>query len=49
MPMKDSHAEKGAHNQALLREVNERIEGKGREEARPAFAHDLGVLRFASG
>ena len=23
--MKDSHAEKGAHNQALIREVNERI------------------------
>ena len=23
--MKDAHARKGAHNQALLREVNERI------------------------
>ena len=37
MTMKDSHAEKGAHNQALLREVNERIEKLGDDAAHPEF------------
>ena len=35
--MKDSHAEKGAHNQALIREVNERIEQVAEDAARPEF------------
>jgi hypothetical protein len=35
--MKDSHAEKGAHNQALLREVNERIEKLADDAAHPEF------------
>jgi hypothetical protein len=35
--MKDSHAEKGAHNQALIREVNERIEKLADDAAHPAF------------
>jgi hypothetical protein len=35
--MKDSHAEKGAHNQALIREVNERIEKLADDAAHPEF------------
>ena len=35
--MKDSRAEKGAHNQALLREVNERIEQVAADAACPEF------------
>jgi hypothetical protein len=35
--MKDSHAEKGAHNQALIREVNERIEQVAEDAAHPEF------------
>ena len=37
MTMKDSHAEKGAHNQALIREVNERIELVAEDAAHPEF------------
>ena len=37
MAMKDAHAEKGAHNQALIREVNERIEKLADDAAHPAF------------
>jgi hypothetical protein len=33
----DSHAAKGARNQALIREVNERIEQLADEAAHPAF------------
>ena len=36
MTMKDSYAEKGAHNQAFIREVNERIE-KLADAAHPEF------------
>jgi hypothetical protein len=32
-----SHAEKGARNQALIREVNERIEQVAEDAAHPAF------------
>jgi hypothetical protein len=35
--MKDSHAEKGAKNQALIREVNERIEKLADDAAHPEF------------
>ena len=35
--MKDAHAEKGAHNQALIREVNERIEQVAEDAAHPEF------------
>jgi hypothetical protein len=35
--MKDSHAEKGAHNQALIRDVNERIEQVAEDAAHPQF------------
>ena len=35
--MKDSHAEKGAHNQALIREVNERIVQVAHDAAHPEF------------
>lgn len=35
--MKDSHAEKGAKNQALLREVNERIVQVAHDAAHPEF------------
>jgi hypothetical protein len=35
--MKDSHAEKGAHNQALIREVNERIVQVAEDAAHPEF------------
>jgi hypothetical protein len=35
--MKDSHAEKGAHNQSLIREVNERIEKLADDAAHPEF------------
>jgi hypothetical protein len=35
--MKDSHAEKGAHNQALIREVNERIVQVAHDAAHPKF------------
>src|SRR5215211_8020416 len=35
--MKDAHAEKGAHNQALIREVNERIEQLAADAAYPEF------------
>jgi len=35
--MKDSHAEKGAKNQALIREVNERIEKLAEDAANPEF------------
>ena len=37
MTMKDSHAEKGAKNQALIREVNERIEKLADDAAHPEF------------
>jgi hypothetical protein len=33
----DSHAAKGARNQALIREVNERIEQLAEDAAHPAF------------
>jgi hypothetical protein len=33
----NSHAEKGAHNQALIREVNERIEKLADDAAHPEF------------
>jgi hypothetical protein len=35
--MNESHAEKGAHNQALIREVNERIVKLADEAAHPGF------------
>ena len=35
--MNDSHAENGAKNQALIREVNERIEKLADEAAHPEF------------
>jgi hypothetical protein len=35
--MKDSHVEKGPHNQALIREVNERIEQAAEDAAHPEF------------
>jgi hypothetical protein len=35
--MKDAHARKGAHNQALLREVNERIVQVAHDAAHPEF------------
>ena len=35
--MKDAHAEKGAHNQALIREVNERIVQVAEDAAHPEF------------
>jgi hypothetical protein len=35
--MNDSHAEKGAHNQALIREVNERIVQVAEDAAHPEF------------
>jgi hypothetical protein len=37
LTMKDAHAEKGAHNQALIREVNERIEQVAEDAAHPEF------------
>ena len=37
MATNDSHAEKGARNQALIREVNERIEQVAEDAAHPAF------------
>ena len=37
MTTHDSHAEKGARNQALIREVNERIEQIAYDAAHPAF------------
>ena len=37
MTMNGSHAEKGAHNQALIREVNERIVKLADEAAHPEF------------
>ena len=35
--MNGSHAEQGAHNQALIREVNERIVKLADEAAHPEF------------
>src|SRR4051812_16710500 len=35
--MNDSRAQKGAHNQALIREVNERIEKVADDAAHPEF------------
>ena len=37
MATNDSHAEKGARNQALIREVNERIQQIADDAAHPAF------------